>query len=151
MKKLASGLLLSMVSVSAFANTPTYKTLADEKATFELCESYADTFNKNLLNDIKPAYDIMRPYVFIPQIEIDNLEYQTNQMNKNYGYSKIGDYVETLHIDTNKFAKDNFIQYRFLLKRTLNAWYVSCTFYKPKDKWQLHTFDFYANPFYFND
>lgn len=148
MKKLVSGVLLSVVSVSAFANTTNAKTLADEKATFELCEKFSDTLNKSISSDSKLAFNVLRPYAFIPQIEIDNIEYQTNQLIKN-NREKVSEYIETLHVDTNKFAKDHFIQHRFLLKRTLNGWYTSCIFYKPKDKWQLHTFTFYDNPIYF--
>ncbi|MDO4895579.1 hypothetical protein [Moraxella sp.] len=151
MKKLAIGLLLSMVSVSAFANIPTFKTLADEKATFELCQNYADTFNKNLSSNVKPAFDVVKPYYVTPTIELDSIEYATNKFIGGYEKYKLGDYLETVHIDSNKFAKDHFIHHRFLLKRTMNAWHVSCTFYKPKDKWQLHTFNFNDNPHLFND
>lgn len=150
MKKLVIGLLLSVVSVSTFADTPTFKTLADEKATFELCHTYSDTFNKNLLNNIKPAFDVIRPYAITPPVEIDSVEHKSTQVIKSNNHL-IGAYVKTEHIDSKKFANNNFIQHRFLAKRELNAWYISCTFYKPKDKWQLHTFDFYDNPFLFKD
>lgn len=148
MKKLVIGLLLSVVSVSTFADTPTFKTLTDEKATFDLCQNYADTLNKNLLSNgnPKPAFDIIRPYAVIPQVEIDSLEHNSAQIIKRLNHL-IGAYVKTEHIDSKKFANDNFIQHQFLAKRELNAWYISCTFYKPKDKWQLHTFNFYDNPF----
>lgn len=138
MKKLAIGLLLSMASVSAFANTPTFKTLADEKATFELCESFANKLNQNAPN-LKPAIDVLRPYSLNTKADLDNLEY-----NGTFGLSAvidiIGKPIDVIHIDTQKYAENTLIRHKFLVRRSNFPLYVDCGFYRPNNEWQLNHF-----------
>lgn len=145
MKKLAIGLALSMVSVSAFANTPTFKTLADEKATFELCESASNALNNETLY-VTPALEIFEPYLGRSDDEIELAEVNNQVYLAQLLDTKIGNPVSTIHLDTEKEMKDSFLIHRFLLKREHYMLGMLCKFYQPRENghWKLANFSIFT-------
>lgn len=144
MKKLAIGLLLSMVSVSAFANTPTFKTLADEKATFELCESMAKAINTETM-DFKLLHKIVQPYygnyeTINPALSLDVATHNNEQLARN-GLPLWGKPIETLFVKTDKDKLGYFVRHNFMLRRENNALSFYCDFYKSSNnQWKLSSF-----------
>lgn len=141
MKKFIIGLLLSLVSVSAFANTEAYKTLPDEKATFKLCESASNALNNQTLH-ITPALEIFEPYLGRSDDEIELAKVNNQVYLVQLLDSKIGNPVSTIHLDTKKEMKDSLLTHRFLLKRERYMLGLMCTFYQPKENshWKLANF-----------
>lgn len=145
MKKLAIGLLFSMVSVSAFANTPNFKTLADEKATFELCESAAKTLNNQDLQ-VAPFLNLVKPYLGVSEDDMEGTLLANQFVLDHFKTVGIGNPVETIHIDTEKSMKDTFLTHEFLLKRELYAFGMHCKFYqsRPNSYWKMANFSIHT-------
>lgn len=135
--------------LNTIANAGNFLTLTDEKATLQLCQKSAKSFNQNL--DWKASVDILRPYFPLPEKMDTSNNFEVKQLI-NMGKSVWGDKVATVHVDSKKFANDNFLQHRFLLKRTNTALYYQCTFYKPVNEWQLVSYSFNDTPsLFFNE
>lgn len=146
MKKLI--LLTLCCGLTTFANAENFLTLADEQATLQLCQKSAETFNDNL--DVKVLVNVLRPYFPLPEKMDASNSFEIKQLIE-IGKPIWGDKIATVHIDSKKFANDNFIQHRFLLKRSNSALYYQCTFYKPMNKWQLLNYSWDGNPYLLKD
>lgn len=139
MKKLVSGVLLSVVSVSAFANTTNAKTLADEKATFELCKSMAKAINTETM-DFQPVTDIANPYWkygnLDPNRSLASVGHQSNQVAR-FGLHLWGKPLNVVFAKTDKDKLGYFARHNFMLLRENIALDFYCDFYKGKDGWGL--------------
>lgn len=153
MKKLAMGLLFSTVSVSAFADTPTFKTLTTEQDTFELCQDMATALNSNDMNP-KHMTAIMEPYWSWSHLQPEKssavVENQVIEL-AHKGVPIWGSPIDVIPYNTTKFGKDNYVRHEFMLRReNLGLWY-QCTFYKSKNDWKLLSFTFNDNVHNFLD
>lgn len=142
-------LLLLTFGLVTIASADNFLTLKTEEAALQLCQKSAQTFNQTL--DLKTTVDVLKPYFTLPEkMDVsDNFDakQQINSSKAIWGAS-----LDTIYIDTKKYAKDNFIQHRFLLKRANNPLYYQCTFYKPVNEWQLVSYSFNDTPsLFFNE
>lgn len=148
MNKFFMAVGVGLLSVSALANTPTFKTLPDEKATFELCKQAATTFNTSDL-DFKPVISVFEPYWRFGRQSLEKAEQSSISLTV-VGLPIWGDTLnEVIHVDSNKAAKDYFLRHRFLLRRENTGLLFQCIFYKANQNWQLHTFIWSDEPMLF--
>ncbi|SPX85016.1 hypothetical protein [Moraxella ovis] len=152
MKKFAIGLALSALSLSALANTQTYKTLPNEKATFELCQSMATAFNTETM-DFQPVADIASPYWRYGEIDpnrsLTNITHNSSQLAR-FGIPFWGKPLNTLFVDTDKDKLGYFVRHNFMMRRQNLALDFYCDFYKNNDGWSavgIHWNDTYRNFF----
>lgn len=99
---------------------------------------------------MKAWVDVLRPYFPLPEKMDASNSFEIKQLI-NMGKPIWGDKISTVFIDSKKFANDNFIQHRFLLKRANSALYYQCTFYKPVNQWQLVNYSWDGDPSVFKD
>ncbi|MFC0820510.1 hypothetical protein [Moraxella marmotae] len=139
MKKLAIGLALGALSLSAFANTEAYKTLPDEKATLALCESMAKAFNTEIAS-FQSVADIASPYWKAGEIDpsrsLTSLTYSNNQL-VGVALPFWGGPLNTLFVKTDKDKLGYFVRHNFMLRRENIALDFYCDFYQGKDHWDL--------------
>lgn len=132
---MATALLLSTVSTSAFANTSNAKTLADEKATVKLCESMANTINTEMMN-FKPVSDILNPYWIYgnlnPNRSVESIGHQSNQVAR-FGLHLWGKPLNVVFTKTDKDKLGYFMRHNFMLRRENLALDFYCEFYKNDD------------------
>lgn len=130
---------LGLLSVSAMANTSNFKTLPDEKATFELCESAAKAFNTKEM-DFKSVSNILEPYwkygEINPSKSLALTNYENEQMVR-LGLPLWGAPVDTVFLTTDKDKSGYFVRHNFMMRRANLGLKFYCDFYKGSNNWHL--------------
>ncbi len=121
------------------------KSFADEVAMRRMTDEVAQLFLKN---EIGQAFETMKTYWPMPEVELSSLETQTVKL-MTLLKARIGDPVDYVFL-REKRLKDVAVQYVYLLRYEKHALRLRFYFYNNGQYWMLNTFkwdDMFTNEF----